>query len=242
MNTDVIAWLVPTTRHSSADKATCLPLNTAHTVSTSDIPQLQSLNSNTYSSPTRAIQLTFSQETLISGRFTLGTDLDTCDVLLPPLPNISAEHCCIEFDAESRLVLHDFSRSGTQVWYDWECAGDKTDYTWLLSGEPGDVFPSSAARIVLDIQGVRFQLLVNDRSADWEVYRGQVDDFTASTDATETDADVEGQGDGDVDLEVWFAEPCIQHVFVKGVGGEHTGEVYLWDTSRPWEPMVRASA
>ncbi|KID84985.1 serine/threonine protein kinase [Metarhizium guizhouense ARSEF 977] len=221
---DIIAWLVPTARGTSADKATHLPANMARTIdiSASSSHHLSSkLSHPPGCAPQRAIQLCFSQEPLRRGRFVLGTDANRCDVLLPPAPGISAQHCSIGFDAESRLVLDDFSEAGTQVWYDWACSGDQRGHSWILSR--GD------QRVVIDVQGVRFQLVVNDRSADWEAYRADVDAFCRPPPSREA-------------VPSLYVQPLIRHIFVKGLGGEHTGDVYLWDLSRPWEPMVKASA
>jgi hypothetical protein len=232
---DIIAWLVPTTRGTSADKATNLPANTQRTISTSSSSHLSSKLSNILpnSLPQKAIQLCFSQPPRQPGSFVLGTDPNCCDVLLPQMPGISAQHCAISFDAESRLVLDDFSERGTQVWYDWECSGDQRDYSWVLSSLPG--FPSTAQRIAVDIQGVRFQVIVNDHSADWEAYKSKVDDFCEQTQVPWTD---DFAWDPSPSTHV---QPLIQHIFVKGPDGEPTGEVYLWDMSRPWEPMIRAT-
>ncbi|KAG8410713.1 hypothetical protein J3458_016813 [Metarhizium acridum] len=229
---DIIAWLVPTARGTSADKATHLPANMARTIPTSSSGPLSSkLSQVSGRAPQRAIQLCFSQEPLRRGSFVLGTDANCCDVLLPPAPGISAQHCSIGFDADSRLVLDDFSETGTQVWYDWECSGDQRGHSWILSGgNQGHV-----QRIVIDVQGVRFQLVVNDHAADWEAYRANVDAFCQQPPWTDCFAAWDA-------VPSLYIQPLIQHIFVKGHGGEHMGEVYLWDLSRPWEPMVKSSA
>lgn len=225
MNNDIIAWLVPTTRGSSADKATTLSANTPHTISPSSSKYLSSQLSDLSTKPQRAIQLTFRHEPRQPGRFILGTDPNCCDIVLPRARGISAQHCAISFDAQARLVLDDFSEAGTQVWFGWECSGDRRDYSWVLSGG------ASSQRVVIDIQGVRFQVIVPEHD-DWQAYTARVDAFCE-------------QPPLDAFTAEWasvYSEPLIQHVFVKGHGGEPTGEVYLWDMSRPWEPMVRASA
>lgn len=235
---DIIAWLVPTTHHSWADKSTQLPENASRTISsTSAYPYLSSrLSDLTHHHSERAIQLTFSQPPKRPGSFILGTDPRTCDIVLPSLEGISKQHCAISFDAQSRLVLSDFSERGTQVWYDWECNGDRTDYSWVLSSGCSDEFPSMVQRIIVDIQGVRFQVVVNDHCADWNAFREQVDRFCEQPcweDATPW---------VDASLPLPLAMSPFQHIVVKSTANEHMGEVYLWNLERPWEPMVKASA
>ena len=229
MTSNIIAWLVPTTPGSSADKATKLVDNTLFTVPVSSHKRLSSrITDLVGGKPQRGIQLSFDQQTRQPGRFTFGTDPALCDVLLPPMPHISSQHCSITFDSESRLVLNDFSEHGTQVWYDWDCCGDQTDYTWVLSsGQHSEVFQSNVSRVVMDIQGARFQVILNEQSDDWPAFQGKVEAFCELPTC--------------LDIAV---EPLLflfQHVAVKGYGGTAC-EVYIWNLARPWEPMVKAAA
>lgn len=235
---DIIAWLVPTARNTPADKATRLSANTPLTVSTSSSAHLASRLPTPPGAPQAAIQLAFTHRARRPGIFTLGSDPSHCDVLLPGLAGISKQHCAIGFDAQSRLILDDFSESGTQVWYDWACNGDQRHYSWVLSSGADDGFPSAVRRITLDIQGVRFLVVVNDHSADWEGYRRRVGAFCEQA-PRESDCLI---APWDADAAWYVEQPMIQHVFVKRRAGEPSGDVYLWDTSRPWEPMVKASA
>lgn len=234
---DIIAWLVPTTHHSWADKSTQLPENASRIISsTNSYPYLSSRLSNlTNHAPGRAIQLTFSQPPKRPGSFILGTDPRTCDIILPSVEGISKQHCAISFDAQSRLVLSDFSERGTQVWYDWESNGDRTDYSWILSSGCSDEFPSMVQRITVDIQGVRFQVVVNDH-LDWNTFREQVDSFCEQPSWEDASSWV------DTSLLLSSAMDSFQHVVVKNTTSEPIGEVYLWNLARPWEPMVKASA
>ncbi|KAH6604500.1 hypothetical protein Trco_006207 [Trichoderma cornu-damae] len=235
---DIIAWLVPTTHHSWADKSTQLPENASRAISsTAAYPLIASrLSSLTHHNPGRAIQLTFSQPPKRPGSFILGTDPRACDVILPNVEGISKQHCALSFDAQSRLVLSDFSERGTQVWYDWECNGDRIDYSWILSSGCSGEFPSMVRRIIVDIQGVRFQVVVNDHSADWVSFRERVDAFCEQP----------GWGDAapwfDASSMLSSAMPPFQHIVVKNTASEPIGEIYLWNLARPWEPMVKASA
>ncbi|KAK2599024.1 hypothetical protein QQS21_005490 [Conoideocrella luteorostrata] len=240
-NSNVIAWLVPTARNTLADKATNLSANTANAISTSSSTYLSAQLSNlSGSKPQRAIQLSFAQEPLRPGSFVLGTDTNCCDVVLPKLPGISKQHCAISFDAQYRLILDDFSESGTQVWYDWESNGDQRDYSWILSSgvyETG--FPAMFQRVIIDIHGVRFQLVVNDHSADWEGYKAKVDEFSQNSPGVDC---LTASSAWECEQAWYTQQPLIQHIFVKAQGGEPLGDVYLWNTSRPWDPMVKASA
>ncbi|KAK7402445.1 hypothetical protein QQX98_011806 [Neonectria punicea] len=240
---DVIAWLVPTARGSFADKATHLPSNDFRAVSTASSPILASRLPNLITSkPAKAIQLSFNNAPKRPGSFVLGSDPAHCDVVLPSLPGIAPRHCALSFDAEARLVLNDFSHCGTQVWYDWESNGDQTDYTWILSSGYSHGFPNTVQRITIDIQGVRFQVIVNDHEADWDAYREKVDAFLQQP------AWIDGLSFGWDRASItpvaplFSSVPLFQHIFVKSLGDEPVGEVYLWNMARPWEPMVRAAA
>ncbi|KND87636.1 hypothetical protein TOPH_07762 [Tolypocladium ophioglossoides CBS 100239] len=241
---DIIAWLVPTARGTPADKAANSPSNARRSTSSSSPPLLAS--SLTPAAPERALQLSFSDLPDQPGNFVLGTD-PHCDVVLPPLPGIAPRHCALRFDAEARLVLDDFSAHGTAVWYDWESSGDQTIYSWVLSSGYSLGFPgSSVRRIVVDIQGVRFQVVVNDHSADWDAYKANVDAFCAQPPRLDGLAAAwDAAWDAASSVAPLFSEvSLVQRVFVKGLGPgtEAIGEVYLWNMARPWEPMVRAAA
>lgn len=233
---NVIAWLVPTALATLAHKAINISENAARTIDVSSSPYLCSrLPDLVNSRPQKVIQLGFDQPPKRPGSFVLGTDTKTCDIVLPPIPGIAPQHCCFRFDNSGRLVLEDFSESGTQVWYDWESQGDKVDHTWLLSSGPIPGFPTNTVqRIVIDIQGVRFQVVVNDHSSDWAAYDGKVEEFCRQANWCD-----ELMTDG---LDP-AAVPLFKQVFVKGSGTSRLmGEMYLWDLTRPWEPMVKAAA
>ncbi|PNY26757.1 Uncharacterized protein TCAP_03325 [Tolypocladium capitatum] len=232
---DVIAWLVPTARGTPADKAANSPSNALRAVSSPPSALLAPCD------PQRAIQLSFAHPPSRPGSFVLGTD-PGCDVVLPPRPGIAPRHCALRFDAEARLVLHDFSERGTAVWYDWETSGDQTDYSWVLSSGYSLGFPSSSVRrVVVDIQGVRFRVVVNDHSADWDAYKAKVDAFCAQPPWLESLAAGRDAASSEAPP---FSQASLVEVFVKGLGTgtEAIGEVYLWNVAKPWEPLVRAAA
>lgn len=240
---NIIAWLVPTARGSYADKATNMAENAHRAISTSSSDFLSShLPDLKTSRPQKAVQLTFDQAPKRPGSFVLGTDPHRCDVVLPKLPGISSQHCSLGFDGENRLVLDDFSERGTQVWYDWDSVGDKTDYSWILSSGGTQGFPDAVRRITIDIQGVRFHLVVNDHSADWDAYKTRVDTFCAQPNWV--DGLTYGWDRASVDpvMPLFSATPLFKHIFVKSLGDKPVGEFYIWNLARPWEPMVKATA
>lgn len=240
---DIIAWLVPTARNSLAEKVTHLPSNISRAVQTTSSPTLTSRLPNLLGSrPSRALKLSFDSAPKRPGSFVLGADPSTCDIVLPSLPGIDARHCELSFDAEGRLVLNDFSRAGTQVWYDWESNGDQTDYTWILSSGAEHGFPSTVQRITVDVQGVRFQVVVNDHSADWDAYHDKVENFVRQPSWSQGLSAGWDRGSITPVAPLFSHVPLFQHILVKALGEEPVGEVYLWNLARPWEPMVKAAA
>ncbi|KAL3963150.1 hypothetical protein ACCO45_000154 [Purpureocillium lilacinum] len=182
-------------------------------------------------------------------------------------PFISRQHCALTFDDAARLVLHDFSARGTAVWFGWESAGDMVDHTWVLGGPPAstssdpdpDLDPESAAaaappamptRIVIDIQGARFQLIPNVplAASDPAAYRAKVESFCAPQ--SQPPAMPWLVDDPALAAADWVRKSLLsgspprvfKHVVVKAHDPVAVQEVYLWNVARPWEPMVRASA
>ncbi|KAL2107023.1 hypothetical protein VUR80DRAFT_5811 [Thermomyces stellatus] len=217
MDTDTIAWLVPSCGNRLALQATQMPQNaplrTTSPLSDSSGP---------------ALRLSFSQTPASYRGFLIGTD-PACDVVLPKSPGISRRHAHLTFDADSRLVLRDTSRNGTAVWYDHRSNGDRTDFCWVLSSGFAYGFPDQVGRIVIDVQGVRFRVVVNGPGADVEGYVRRVDDFLVGL-AERADAPVAPQlggrgGEGGF----------VKHT-VEGDGeGPRT---FLWSVARPWDPII----
>ncbi|KAL6857442.1 hypothetical protein ACO1O0_004877 [Amphichorda felina] len=237
---NVIAWLVPTARGSNAEKATHMAENFFRTVTTTSSPYLASRLSDLFSSRSRnAIQVSFDQTPKRPGRFILGTDPRSCDIILPAVAGVARQHCSLSFDSESRLVLEDFSDQGTQVWYDWESVGDKTDYTWVLCCGPG-----TAQRITIDIQGLRFQVILNDYpERDTRAYQDKVEAFCQQPSWADGLSSGWDRASVAPVLPLFAAEPLFRHIFVKSIGAdEPRGEIYLWNIAKPWEPMVKAVA
>ncbi|KAK2057410.1 hypothetical protein LY76DRAFT_516304 [Colletotrichum caudatum] len=269
-NTNVIAWLLPSSTNLPAMEAVRMPENAARRVDavpSSYDPVVQTPNPDATTTidpsvlakaspppsapspspsgtPRPALELSFANPPRNHVGFVLGTDPDVADVLLPRLPGIGPAHCHIAFDADRRLVLRDTSDAGTAVWYDGASTGDRRRETWALSAGCTYAFPAMVRRVVVDIQTVRFQVLVNDAHAlRPDAYRDSVDAFTARLAAL---PGVIPQR-GDEDLLMDFLPPVpsvVPPVYVKYILTSDDGappETYLWNTTRPWEPMVKVA-
>ncbi|OHW93909.1 CAMK family protein kinase [Colletotrichum incanum] len=304
-NTNVIAWLLPSSTNQPALGAIRMPQNTTRRVDTipsSYNPIIQTPNPNTTpSTPTidpsvltktspslsklrPALELSFTNPPKNHLGFVLGTDPDVCDVVLPSLPGISPVHCHITFDAEQRLILRDTSETGTAVWYDGNSNGDRRRESWALSSGCTYGFPSMVDRVVIDVQTVRFQVLVNEAHLlRPEVYQENVNNFMSSLASGSSvmekslptiverdedlcdfyynfdfdlgfdlsydydydfDFDMSDDDDGD---RMDFLPPIpsvVPPVYVKYLLSSDDGmppETYLWNTTRPWEPMVKVA-
>ncbi|KAI3553443.1 hypothetical protein CABS01_12028 [Colletotrichum abscissum] len=207
-SSNVIAWLLPSSTNQPALEAIRMPQNATRTVSTipsSYEPIIQTPNPNqlppttptidpslltksSFSSleasltkPRPALSLTFTSPPKSNPGFVLGTDPALADILLPSLPGIAPAHCHITFDASHRLVLVDTSHTGTAVWYDGASSGDRTRESWVLGAGSSYGFPSMVDRVVIDIQTVRFQVIINEAHVlRPEVYKENVETFMSS--------------------------------------------------------------
>ncbi|KAK1716248.1 hypothetical protein BDP67DRAFT_542524 [Colletotrichum lupini] len=207
-SSNVIAWLLPSSTNQPALEAIRMPQNATRTVSTipsSYEPIIQTPNPNqlppitptidpslltkssfskleaSLTKPRPALSLTFTSPPKSNPGFVLGTDPALADILLPSLPGIAPAHCHITFDASHRLVLVDTSHTGTAVWYDGASSGDGTRESWVLSAGSSYGFPSMVDRVVIDIQTVRFQVIINEAHVlRPEVYKENVETFMSS--------------------------------------------------------------
>lgn len=314
---NVIAWLLPSSTNQPAIEAVRLPQNTNRRIAAipaafdpSPLPSpnpdntinpslltKKASSSSLTSKPRPALELSFANPPKNQTGFVLGTDAD-CDIVLPRLPGISPRHCALTFDAERRLVLRDTSAAGTAVWYDGASNGDRARESWVLSAGCTYGFPAMVDRIVIDIQTVRFQVIVNDwHLVDPEAYLRNVEDFMAilatlsapssfsssfdgyngsvhdllasfnfdlgfdfsfSFDDEKENSDEDDYGaeydrgfaydyEMDVDEKRDALMPLPSEVapqFVKYMFAADDGlppDTYLWNTARPWEPMVKVT-
>lgn len=225
MDPNAIAYLIPSYGNTHAQQTIKSPQNTnLHTPSLpSSATANTSLNPSTpYTGP--ALRLSFSHTPPSPQGFLLGTD-PACDVVLPSLPGISRRHCYITFDAGYRLVLRDISKNGTAVWFGHRCEGDRRGAEWVLGGEGKE-----QGRVVIDVQGVRFQVVVNERG---EGYRQRVDEFLARLE--ERDAVVPP-----LFSVVSWERRGRERTFVKHTFLEEgkSPQTFLWNVARPWDPVI----
>ncbi|KAI4287428.1 MAG: hypothetical protein L6R35_003312 [Caloplaca aegaea] len=134
------------------------------------------------------IQLTFDNKPKAGPEFVIGRDSNSCDIVLPNLPNISRRHCLLTFDGQRRLILQDTSAYGTSVAYDGQ-GGQKRrtlvthdhrgkeifhHFTWILSG--ADV-PDHAKPIQIAIADIKFQIKISKHETHPDQYIKNVDRF-----------------------------------------------------------------
>ncbi|PQE15344.1 kinase-like domain protein [Rutstroemia sp. NJR-2017a WRK4] len=142
------------------------------------------------------LQLTFSPGLKTSQGFMIGTDKNRCDIVLPRLPKcrISRLHCVLTFDPERRLVLRNFSQYGTIVTYNGQ-GGEKRQtiaakddkgrekrqyFTWILSGRE---VPKDVQKIVIQIDKIKFQIIVSKHETYLDLYNDHVDLFLREANA-----------------------------------------------------------
>ena len=120
------------------------------------------------------LHLTFSEKPSGSHGFWIGLD-PQCDVILKEekLGKISKKHCFITFDKQRRLILRDSSTYGTIVTYDDRGRERRAHHTWCLSGKQA----SCASKIIIEIDRIRFQIVVSSHKNNTEEYYQNVDKF-----------------------------------------------------------------
>lgn len=88
----------------------------------------------------------------------LGTDANSCDIVLPLTKGVSRCHWYLTFDEERRVVVRDCSSNGTTVTFDGKGGEKRRHFTWILGGHrvPGD-----AKTIVIRLHAVlKFQIVL----------------------------------------------------------------------------------
>lgn len=130
------------------------------------------------------LQLTFNRGLKAGQGFVLGTDSNRCDIVLPKIEvdhldrkprrnKVGRCHCCLTFDEERRLILRDFSRHGTTVTYDGQGRENRQHFPWILSGDGASDFE----KIIIQIDKIRFQIVVSRHDAYQDLYNDNVDRF-----------------------------------------------------------------
>ena len=120
------------------------------------------------------LQLAFDSALRSGHGLMFGTDPKSCNIVLPRLHRISQRHCYLTFDAQRRLILRDCSTHGTIVKYDDKGRELRRLFTWILGGHE---FPKKTKNIVIEIQGVSFQIDVSRHDEDQDQYNSNVDRF-----------------------------------------------------------------
>lgn len=119
------------------------------------------------------LQLTFNHGPKSGPGFVFGSNPECCDIVLPSLPKISRQHCYLTFDANRRLVLRDFSTNGTTVTYDGLGQERRKDFIWILS----DKSLTGVQKIVIQIQKIKFQIIVSRHETNLGLYNSKIDQF-----------------------------------------------------------------
>ncbi|MCJ1246659.1 hypothetical protein MMC30_003868 [Trapelia coarctata] len=125
------------------------------------------------------LQLTFKPAPRDGQGYILGTEKKLCNIVLPDLKKISRRHCSLTFDENRRLVLRDFSRTGTTVTYGGKGKEKRDHFTWILSGDEG----IQNAEIVIQIDQISFRIVVAKHDIDSRSYVDNVDQFLRETNA-----------------------------------------------------------
>lgn len=195
---DLIACLYP---HDEGEDGYAIrtvnrPENSSRLVDAeSALPELQGRNSRESTAPPedsrdvdknevhhgKGLQFTFTYGPKAGPGFVLGTDANTCDIVLPPLKGISRRHCYLTFDAERCLILRDSSTNGTIVEYSGKGGQKRRQFTWILGGHE---IPDESKSIVIHIHpALKFKIVVA-RPTFPEIYYSNVDDFLEETAAS----------------------------------------------------------
>ncbi|KAG9230392.1 kinase-like domain-containing protein [Amylocarpus encephaloides] len=139
------------------------------------------------------LQLTFNSGPKAGQGFILGTDINSYDIVLLNFGKISRRHYCLTFDVERRLILRNLSQNGTIVTYNGQGGekrrttvtydgkgGEKRHYfTWVLSGSE----VSEVEKIVIQIQEIKFQIIVSRHETYPDLYNNNVNRFLQEANA-----------------------------------------------------------
>lgn len=258
-----IAWLIPSAGNRWAYQATHMPANSARRINLTPLvtgssldcipeedPQEDFLSEKEYDNenetcvspmfPRTGLDLSFDKMPKGSRGFVIGTDPRTCDIVLPRVRGISRRHCYLTFDADKRLILRDTSKHGTAVWYDGHSNGDRRRATWVLSSGMSYGFPAMVNDIAIDIRGIRFRVVVNEWLPQLEEYQDLVDDFLSSVAAASFPASFSPSRPSLVPAPLRIQRPVFIRYTIPSDDGSQSD--YLWNTSKPWEPLVKVAS
>lgn len=90
--------------------------------------------------------------------FLLGTDADTCDIVMPKEEGISARHCRFTFRANGQFIVRDLSDSGIITSYNQMGKEKRNHFEWIIGGDKG---VESSSKIVIEIHPtLQFEIVV----------------------------------------------------------------------------------
>lgn len=186
---DLIAYLYPFGESKSgyAHQAVSLPQNESRFLAAkTDIPEVRGRNSRESTAPlddyedttdlnsSDRLQLTFTSGPKAGPGFVLGTDSDSCDLVLPRLPSISRRHCYLTFDTERRFIVRDFSTNGTIVKYDGRGSQKRRHFTWTVGGQR---VPNNTREIIIQLDvNLKFQIVLS-KPSNPSTYSNNVDNY-----------------------------------------------------------------
>ncbi|KAK3114101.1 hypothetical protein LTR53_007919 [Teratosphaeriaceae sp. CCFEE 6253] len=126
----------------------------------------------------KGLQFTFTHGPKAGRGYMLGTDANSCDIVLPMLKGISRRHCYLTFDEKRLLVLRDCSSNGTVVMYVGKGGERRRHFTWILGGHE---VPDETKSIVIRLHtALKFQIVVAKRTFP-DIYFENVDEFLGET-------------------------------------------------------------
>ncbi|KAK3669998.1 Protein kinase protein rad53 [Recurvomyces mirabilis] len=122
----------------------------------------------------KGFQLTFTHGPKTGRGYMLGTDANSCDIILPQSKGVSRCHCYLTFDHERRLILRDCSSNGTVVTFDGKGGEKRRHFTWILGGHE---VPNDTKTIVIQLHAMlKFQIVVTKPTFPG-IYFENVDEF-----------------------------------------------------------------
>ncbi|KAK3940772.1 kinase-like domain-containing protein [Diplogelasinospora grovesii] len=129
------------------------------------------------------LELTFSHGPRTRHGFVFGTNIKTCDIVLPPDRGISKQHCTLTFEKDGfadgnmyRPVLRDLgSSNGTTVTFDGKGDERRRNFRWILGGTE---IPDETEVIIIKFPyNLQFQVVIAPFNNTSPAYNQRVDRF-----------------------------------------------------------------
>jgi hypothetical protein len=107
--------------------------------------------------------------------YVLGTDRNSCDIVLPKLARINKTHCILTCNKKRQLILKDCSEKGTIDTYSGKGGEGGRDFTWISGGER---VPKDNTNILIKIpKHLKFQIVVSKHETCLDLCARNVDRF-----------------------------------------------------------------